>query len=66
MSAEIFWTTMEVEFYDQYLWPTKAVAVLAVGDWVERVYNSRRRHSPRGMIRPVDFEDRLTETARAA
>ena len=51
---------MKVEFYDRYLWPTKAAAKLAFGDWIERVYN--RRHSATGMISPVDFEDRLTQT----
>jgi putative transposase len=38
----------------------------AVGDWIERVYNRRRRHSTIGIISPVDFEDRLTQTAQAA
>jgi transposase InsO family protein len=33
--AESFWTTMKVEFYDRYLWPTKATAKLAVGDWID-------------------------------
>ena len=37
-----------------------------VGDWIERVYNRRRRHSALGMISPVDYEDRLTQTAQAA
>ena len=52
--AESFWGTLKVEFYDRYLWPTKAAAKLAVGDWIERVYNRRRRHSSIGMISPVD------------
>ena len=47
-------------------WPTKAAAKLAVGDWIERVYNRRRRHSALGMISRVDFDDRLTQTAQAA
>jgi putative transposase len=64
--AESFWATLKVEFYDRYLWPTKAAAKLAVGDWIERVYNRRRRHSAIGMISPVDFEERLTQTAQAA
>ena len=64
--AESFWATLKVEFYDRYLWPTKAGAKLAVGDWIERVYNRRRRHSALGMISPVDFEDRLIQTAQAA
>jgi transposase InsO family protein len=64
--AESFWATLKVEFYDRYLWPTKAAARLAVGDWIERIYNRRRRHSALGMISPVDFEDRHTQTAQAA
>jgi putative transposase len=63
---ESFWATLKVEFYDRYLWPTKAAAKLGVGDWIERVYNRRRRHSALAMISLVDFEDRLTQTAQAA
>jgi len=36
---ESFWATMKVEFYDRHLWPTKAAARFAVGDWIERVHN---------------------------
>jgi len=49
-AAESFWATLKVEFYDRYLWPSRAAAKLAVGDWIERVYNRRRRHSALGMI----------------
>ena len=63
---ESFWATLKVEFYDRYVWPTKAAAKLAVGDWIERVYNRRRRHSSLGMICPVEFENRLAQTAQAA
>ena len=65
-AAESFWATLKVEFYDRYLWPSKSKAKRAVGDWIERVYNRRRRHSALGMISPVDFEDRLNQTAKAA
>ena len=54
-AAESFWATLKVEFYDRYLWPSRAAAKLAVGDWIERVYNRRRRHSALGMISPVDY-----------
>lgn len=63
---ESFWATLKVEFYDRYLWPTKTAAKLALGDWIERVYNRRRRHPALAMMRPVEFEDRLTQTAQAA
>jgi transposase InsO family protein len=65
-AAESFWATLKVEFYDRYLWPSKAAAKLAVGDWIERVYNRRRRHSALGMISPVGYEDRFNQTAQAA
>ena len=65
-AAESFWATLKVEFYDRYLWPTRAAAKLAVGDWIERVYNRRRRHSALAMMSPVEFEDRFTQTAQAA
>jgi putative transposase len=57
---------LKVEFYDRYRWPTKGAARLAVGDWIERVYNRCRRHSALGMISPVEFENRLTQSAQAA
>ncbi|MGH7291593.1 MAG: IS3 family transposase, partial [Myxococcota bacterium] len=50
----------------RYTWPTKSAARLAVGDWIERIYNRRRRHSKIGMISPVDFEHHHTQTAQAA
>ena len=56
--AELFWATLKVEFYDRYLWLTKVAAKVAVGDWIERVYNRCRRHSSLAMMSPVDFEDR--------
>lgn len=65
-AAESFWATLKVEIYDRYLWPTKVAAKLAVGDWIERVYNRRRRHSAIGMTTPVDYENRITQTAQAA
>lgn len=64
--AESFWSTMKSEFYNRYTWPTKKAARIAVGDWIERVYNRRRRHSKIGMISPVEFENRHTQPAQAA
>jgi transposase InsO family protein len=65
-AAESFWATLKVEFYDRHIWPTRAAAKLAVGDWIERVYNRRRRHSSIGMLSLVEFENQLTQTAQAA
>jgi putative transposase len=65
-AAESYWATLKVEFYGRYVWPTKLAVKLAVGDWIERVYNRRRRHSALGMINPVEYEDRRNQTAQAA
>jgi putative transposase len=46
--------------------PPKPLLNPLVGDWIERAYNRRRRHSAIAMLSPVDFEDRLTQTAHAA
>jgi putative transposase len=64
--AESFWSRIQSEFYHRCQWPTQSAARLAVSDWIERVYNRRRRHSKLGMISPVAFENRHTETAQAA
>jgi hypothetical protein len=48
--------------YERCFWPTKA----AVGNWIDRVYARCRHHSAIAMMSPVDFEDRLTQTAQAA
>ena len=64
--AESFWATLKVECYDRYLWLTKAAAKLAVADWIERIYNRRRRHSAIGMTSPVEFENRRIRSAQAA
>ncbi|MGW3484008.1 IS3 family transposase [Rhodococcus indonesiensis] len=64
--AESFWATLKVEFYHRFLWPTKRHAKVAVGDWIERVYNRRRRHSSIGMISPVEFEEQFTQATEAA
>jgi transposase-like protein len=53
---ESFWASLKVEFYNRRPWATRAEAMAAVGDWIERVYNRRRRHSALGMLTPVQFE----------
>jgi putative transposase len=65
-AAKTFWATMKVGFYDRYLWPSRAAAKLAASEWIEWVYNRRRRHLALGMISPVDYENRSTPTAQAA
>jgi transposase InsO family protein len=63
---ESYWSSLKSEFYDRRDWPTRAEAITAVGDWIERVYNRRRRHSALNMLTPVRFEQLTRQMAQAA
>ncbi len=63
---ESYWASLKVEFYDRRSWATRSEAMTAVGDWIERVYNRRQRHSALRMRSPVRFEEfhrQMAETA---
>lgn len=62
---ESYWSSLKAEFYDRRGWPTRAEAAAAVGDWIERVYNRRRRRSSLGMLTPVRFEQQHGHPAQA-
>ena len=63
---ESYWASLKVEFYNRHIWPTRAAAMLGVADWIERVYNRRRRHSALNMLTPVRFEQLHRQLAEAA
>ena len=63
---ESYWASLKVEFYYRHRWPTKAGAMAGVADWMERVYNRRRRHSALNMLTPVRFEQLHRQPAQAA
>ena len=63
---ESFWSTLKTEYYHRHVFTTRAAAILGVSEWIETVYNRRRRHSALGNISPVAFEHRTTTAAQAA
>jgi transposase InsO family protein len=63
---ESFWSTLKTEFYNRHHFPTHHAAIHAVTEWIETIYNSRRRHSALGMRTPVAFEQQLTTATQAA
>lgn len=63
---ESFWSTLKTEYYTRHRFTTRADARASVSQWIEIVYNRRRRHSALGQISPVAFEHQLTTTATRA
>ena len=63
---ESFWSTLKSEYYNRYDFPTRVAAIRSVTEWIEIVYNRRRRHSALGDISPVAFERQLNTAAAQA
>jgi putative transposase len=60
--CESFFATLECELLDRVRFVDHAEAELAVFDFIEGFYNTRRRHSALGYLSPLVFEQR-TEAA---
>ena len=55
--AEAFFATLKRELLPARGWPTTRHARLAVFTWLN-FYNTRRRHSALGHLRPIEYETR--------
>jgi putative transposase len=64
--AESFFASLETELIDRTSFRTRADARLAVFDYIEAFYNSRRRHSALGYLSPAEFERRYRPATTAA
>jgi len=60
--AESFFATLECELLNRRSFQTQAQAKLAVFEYIEGFYNTRRRHSSLGYRSPVRFESELIAT----
>jgi putative transposase len=57
--CESFFATLECELLDRTRFVDRAEAELAVFDFIEGFYNTRRRHSALGYLAPLTFEQRF-------
>jgi putative transposase len=55
---ESFWGTLQLEVLDSRTWETRAELANTIFEWIECWYNTERRHSSIGMLRPVEYEAR--------
>jgi len=56
--CESFFATLECELLDRTRFADRAEAELAVFDFIEGFYNTRRRHSALGYLAPLTFEQK--------
>ena len=57
-AMESFFSSLKTERTVRKLYRTRNQARAAVFDYIERFYNSRRRHSTIGYLSPMEFERR--------
>ncbi len=63
--CESFFATLECELLNRTRFADHAEAELAVFDFIEGFYNTRRRHSSIGYLSPVSFEQKTALTSRS-
>lgn len=59
--AESFFATLETELLTRQSFPHRGGARLAIFDYLEGIYNPRRRHSALGQVAPAEFEKEVGE-----
>jgi putative transposase len=64
--AESFFATLEWELVERSDWQTHGDVERAVAEYIDRWYNTQRRHSSLGYLSPAAYEAGLALTPRAA
>ena len=64
--AERFFATLECELIKRRSLQTQAEALMAIFEFIEGWYNTKRRHSGLGDLSPNEFERRTAATAKQA
>lgn len=62
-AMESFFSSLKTERLARKRYATREEVRADVFDYIERFYNSRRRHSTIGQISPVEFEKRYADLA---
>ena len=54
--AESFFSTLKTELVGEHIYTSHDAAVIAIRDYIDTFYNTRRRHSHLGYVSPIEFE----------
>ncbi|MCB2412194.1 integrase core domain-containing protein [Demequina sp. TTPB684] len=63
--GESFWSTMQRELLDRHEWETRTELASAMFEWIEALYDPRRRHSSLGDLSPTDYDALRNRVATA-
>ncbi len=55
--AESFVSTLKRELVHRHSWPTRQSARVAIFEYIEAFYNTRRRHSALAHVSPAEYEE---------
>jgi putative transposase len=58
--AETFFATLNKELVNRRSWPLRLELQSAAFEYIEALYNRRRRHSTLGMVSPAEYEQTQT------
>ena len=64
--AESFFATIKAELIEREAYATHDAVVAAIAEYIEHLYNPRRRHSHLGHVSPIEFELKAQAAALAA
>ena len=64
--AESFFSTLKTELVGENIYTSHDAATVAIGDYIDNFYNTRRRHSHLGYMTPIEFELMSQIQGRAA
>jgi len=64
--VESFFGTLKQELLYRKAWPTQRATIEAIGEYIDRFYNTRRRHSSLGYVSPLEYEMASARTELAA
>ena len=64
--AESFFSTLKTELVGENIYTSHDAATVAIGDYIDNFYNTRRRHSHLGYMSPIEFELMSQIQGRAA